>query len=395
MFEREENPQGIEWADIVVGLASYNEADSIAYPTQQAGRGLKKFYPDRKTAIINCDNHSPDNTEAAFMEADTDVPRIYITTPPDMPGKGYNFENMFRKFLELKGEVLVCLDADLLSITPEWVKHFADPIIDGYDFVNPIYSRHKYDGTITNNICFPLVYGLFCRNIRQPIGGDFALSANLIRHLIQQPWHRTTEEYGIDIFMTMNAILGGFKTCNAGLGAKIHKPSAPKLGPMFIQVVSTAFLMVIRGLEHWKDLSEIEEPKMYGLKELAKPQDLNIDRLAIEKKAVKGFAEHKKILEKNLSPDLYKELEQMFENGNIDIMPEQWVRVVYDMIGAYNVSEDRKQLVESLKGLYFGRALSFMNKTWEWSTEEAEQEIISQAKVFYNNRGYLISKLQS
>ena len=112
MFEREENPLNVSQADIVVGLASYKEADSIAYPTEQASLGLKKYYGDRSSAILNCDNHSPDGTEEAFLGTDTGVPKIFITTPPDTPGKGYNFENMFRKMLELEAKVLVCVDGE-------------------------------------------------------------------------------------------------------------------------------------------------------------------------------------------------------------------------------------------------------------------------------------------
>ena len=393
MFEREENPCGVTEADIVVGLASYQEADSIAYPTEQASLGLLKYYGDKKCVILNCDNHSPDGTEKVFLGTETEVPKIYITTPPDTPGKGYNFENMFRKVMELGARVLVCVDADLLSITPEWIKYFVDPVQDGHDFVNPIYSRHKYDGTITNNICFPIVYGLFCRNIRQPIGGDFSLSGRFAQHLICQPWHRTTEEYGIDIFMTMNAVLGGFKTCNTGLGAKVHKPSAPKLGPMFIQVVSTAFLTVLRNYGKWKNASEIVEQELFGLKKMDPPQDLTIDRSKIEKQARDGFTECQGELERVLSPDLYTELTKMFASDTIDITADQWVTTVYDMIAAFKTSGDRLALVESLKGLYFGRALSFMNKTWDLSSEEAEKEILAQAEVFHARRGYLIEKL--
>lgn len=395
MFEREENPRSVTKAEIVVGLASYKEADSIAFPTEQASLGLKKYYGDKSSAIVNCDNHSSDDTEGVFLGTETEVPKVYITTPPDTPGKGYNFENMFRKVLELDSDVLICLDADLLSVTPEWIKHFGDPVLDGYDFVNPIYSRHKYDGTITNNICFPIVYGLFCKNIRQPIGGDFALSKKLVKHLICQPWHRTTEEYGVDIFMTMNAILGGFKTCNTGLGAKIHKPSAPKLGPMFLQVVGTAFQTVVRNFEKWKDASSIEEPKLYGLTEMDPPQDLDVDRSAIEKQAREGFSTNQGLLEEVLSADLYAELAKVFSSDNLEISADQWVTTVYDMISAFKATADQNALVESLKGLYFARTLSFMNKTWDWSTEKAEEEILAQAEIFYKRRDYLITKLEA
>ncbi len=395
MFEREVNPRNVSEADIVVGLASYNEADSIDYPTKQASLGLTKYYADRTSAIVNCDNHSPDGTEQVFLSTDTEVPKIYITTPPDTPGKGYNFENMFRKVIELGSSVLVCVDADLTSITPEWIRNFADPILDGFDFVNPIYSRHKYDGTITNNICFPLIYGLFCRNIRQPIGGDFAMSGRFAEHLVKQPWHRTTEEYGVDIFMTMNAILGGYRICETGLGAKRHKPSAPKLGPMFIQVVSTAFLTVLRSYDTWRGKSAIEQAPLYGQRHMEPPQELDMDRAAIEKQARDGFAQCQADLEAALSPNLYQDLVQMFESDTIDITAEQWVTIVYDMIAAFKTAADRNALVESLKGLYFGRALSFMNKTWDWSTEQAEEEILAQAEVFHARRDYLIGKLEA
>jgi glycosyltransferase involved in cell wall biosynthesis len=395
MFEREVNTSNVSEAEIVVGLASYNEADSIDYPTKQASLGLKKYYGDRSSCILNCDNHSPDGTESVFLGTETEVPKIYVTTPPDTPGKGYNFENMFRKVLELDADVLVCLDADLLSVTPEWVKYFTDPILAGYDMVNPIYSRHKYDGTITNSICYPLVYGLFCRNVRQPIGGDFAISRQFAEHLISQPWHRTTEEYGIDIFMTMNAILGDFNICETGLGAKVHKPSAPKLGPMFIQVVSTAFLTVLRNVDKWKDLDLIDQPPLFGMRHLDPPQNLDVDRSAIEKQARDSFAASRALLEKELSPDLYAALALMFDGGAIDIAPEQWVKAVYDMIVAFRDADDKIALVESLKGLYFGRALSFMNKTWEMSTEGAEAEILAGAELFHAQRGYLINKLEA
>lgn len=393
MFEREENPLNVKKSDIVVGLASYNEADSIAYPAQQSSLGLQKYYGKERSVIINCDNHSPDGTELSFFGTETKIPKIYITTPADITGKGYNFENLFRKVLELDAEILVCLDADLLSVTPEWIKNFVEPIRAGYDFVTPIYSRHKYDGTITNNICYPIVYGLFCKNIRQPIGGDFAVSRRFAQHLVCQPWHKTTEEYGIDIFMTMNAILGGYKICSTGLGAKVHKPSAPKLGPMFMQVVSSAFLTILTHYDKWRNLSKIEEQEVFGLKEMSPPQELTIDRVAIEKQARDSFRHNQGILETFLSPKVYSEITNNFNSDTIDIDADLWVTTVYDMITAFKTTDDVSVLLEAFKGLYFGRTISFMNQTWDWKNEKAEEEILNQAKLFHKKRDYLIKRL--
>ena len=49
MFEREVNPSGVTQAEIVVVIPSYQEADSIAYPTRVASEGLQKHFPDRKS----------------------------------------------------------------------------------------------------------------------------------------------------------------------------------------------------------------------------------------------------------------------------------------------------------------------------------------------------------
>ena len=298
---------------------------------------------------------------------------------------------MFRKCCELGVKILICIDADLESITPEWIKYMGEPIQNGYDYATPLYSRHKYDGTITNNICYPLVYGLAGINVRQPIGGDFALSGRLFEYLIRQMWHRTTKEYGIDIFLSLNAIFGGFKICKVGLGAKIHKPSAPKLGPMFLQVVSTAFNLINRNIHQIKAVQGVKECPLFGLRKLDPPQDLTMDREAIFNKAVKEYTQAKEDLKNLLPEEIYTTLEDIFTNKEINKLDAQlWTKIIYQVIAAFSKALDPAKVVESLRGLYFGRVVSFMNQTWEMSSEEAEKYIIEQARIFFDNRQYFL-----
>lgn len=397
MFEREVNPHGVTEAEVAVVIPSYNEADSIAHPTQVASEGLQEYFPDRKGVIINADNASPDGTEEVFLATETAVPKIYITTPENTPGKGWNFENAFRKAYSLGARALVCVDADLISITPEWMKYMATPILeDGYDYLTPLYSRHKYDGTITNNICYPLVYGIFGRDVRQPIGGDFSLSGRLARHLVSVPWHRTTHEYGVDVFMTMHALLGDYRVAQVGLGSKVHKPSAPKLGPMFVQVVSTALVTVAGSFEKWRSVTSVEKAPVFGLKELAPAQDLDVDRQMIRKNSVDGFNATADSVREYLSPDVVSRLEETFaQPDGPQIDTEFWVDILFDVIAAFATCEDRTRLVESMRGLYFGRVYSFMNDTWELSSAECEEPIRRQGIRVFERRGELIERLES
>jgi glycosyltransferase involved in cell wall biosynthesis len=397
MFESEVNQHRVQEADIAVVIPSYNEADSIQHPTKVASEGLMEHFPDKRSVIINADNASQDGTREAFLETQTAVPKIYITTPENTPGKGWNFINAFRKLRSLEAEAIVCVDADLLSITPEWIKYMAEPILEeGYDYLTPVYSRHKYDGTITNNICYPLIYGVLGRDIRQPIGGDFALSAHLARHLVSLPWHRTTHEYGVDIFMTMHALLGDYRIAQVGLGSKIHKPSAPKLGPMFVQVVSTALLTTVDSLHKWKSITEVTKPPVFGLEELAPAQDLEVDRQMIRANAVQGFNAAVDVLREHISAGVMDRLEKTFaESGGPRIDTDFWVDILFDVIAAFAECDHRALLVESTRGLYFGRVFSFMNETWDLTSAECEEPIRLQGARVFERRDELIRRLES
>ncbi len=102
-----------------------------------------------------------------------------ITTPyHGLPGKGSAFRTIFQMAEKLNAKVCAVVDADLRSITPDWVDLLVRPVLQNqFDYVAPYYRRHKYDGTITNTIVYPLTRALYGRRVRQPIGGEFGLSA--------------------------------------------------------------------------------------------------------------------------------------------------------------------------------------------------------------------------
>ena len=81
--------------DIIVGIPSYNEADSISYVVRQADEGLTKYFPHKSCKIVNVDNNSPDNTRDVFLKTETITEKVYLSTPPGVQGKGNNFFNLF------------------------------------------------------------------------------------------------------------------------------------------------------------------------------------------------------------------------------------------------------------------------------------------------------------
>lgn len=382
--------------EMIVGIPSYMEADSIDYVVKQVDKGIRKYFPNFKAMIVNADNNSPDNTKKTFLETESVTPKKYVSTPKGVKGKGNNILNIL-KFAEKslsKLKIIIVVDGDLKSITPEWIKFLGEPILNGFDYVLPRYSRHQFDGTITNHICYPLLYGLYGEDIRQPIGGEFAFSPRLVKHWLQQKWLPTTRQYGIDIFMSLNAIDGKYKICEAILGAKIHKASGPKLGPMFTQVVTTFFDKITSNKKHWIGLTiDKPEPKpKFGLKRLDLPQDLSVNIREVKEKLREAYRSREKMLIKLLNPYTIARLKTMFEEDIYEMNTLFWTQVVYQLLFSYDMGSGkvRKDIIEALKPLYFARSVSFNYKTWRYSPKYAEEHILHQAMAFASQRPYFL-----
>jgi len=386
------NPSKVKQADLIVGIPSYNEADNIANIVKQVDNGLVKNFSKYKAVIINVDNNSSDGTREAFLSVKTKTPKIYISTPPGVVGKGNNFYNLFNQVLKLNAQAVAVIDADIKSATPNWVKWLLEPILKGYDYATPVYSRCEYDGSITNHICYPLIYGLLGCNIRQPIGGDFSFSPRLAEYWLGRKWYKTTKQYGIDIFMTMNAILGGFKIAQVGLGAKIHKPSAPKLGPMFYQVTDTLFKNMLANKNKWLHIEEKTEVPFFGKKKFNQSQTLSLDYKRMKEISIFGFQNNEDILKNLLSDEVFKELKRKYDKGVVAIDHRLWYKIVYDTLYAYDTTDFDSDLIEALKALYFGRFVSFFKKTLDQPFEVCEDIIIKQAESFRKNKDYFVGK---
>ena len=191
-------------ADIMVGIPSYRNAATIGHVVRAAQAGLVQYFPDLRPVLVNADAGSPDGTRpgrrgdgaARLRRADpagppdaTAWPASASPTPTSTASaaRAPPCGRCSRWPPRCEVQALVVVDSDLRSIVPEWIELLAGPILKGgYDFVTPLYARHKYDGTITNTVTYPVTRALYGHRIRQPIGGDFGVSGDLIRHYLAQ-----------------------------------------------------------------------------------------------------------------------------------------------------------------------------------------------------------------
>lgn len=396
-----DNPEAVASAEIVVGIPSRNEADAIAFPTEQASLGLTQFFKGRKAVIVNCDNASRDGTKEAFFAAPCAVPRLYVSTPPGVTGKGNNFKNLFRLVRDLGARAVVVVDADLQSITPKWIKHLGEPLLDDFGFVAPLYLRHKYDGTITNNIAYPLTRGLYGRRVRQPIGGDFGFSGELARtYLEHATWNDDVAHFGIDVWMSTLAMYHRQPITQAFLGRpKVHRAKDPAedLGPMFRQVVGTIFHLMEAFAPFWAEVRWSRPTAIFGfgLGETEMPPPVSVDMEALYTRLHEGRGKYAAVWEEALSPVTFGKLKEVLEMdlGHFELPVGLWAQVLFDMAVAYR---DRilpkDQLLDALAPLYFGRTLSFVRATEGMAPAQAEEFVEEQCQAFEEAKPYLLER---
>ena len=387
------NPHKIKKAEIVVGIPSFNESDTIFNVVKQVDAGLKKYFNGRKAVIINADNNSPDNTKEVFLHTKTKTPKIYISTPPRILGKGNNLHNVFLKIKDLGAVSSMLVDGDVKSLTPEWIQCLIAPIFKGYDYVSPIYERDKQDGSITNHICFPLVYGLLGYNIRQPIAGEVAFSESLVEYWLKQKWSEQVRRFGIDIFMCLNAIKGGFKLCRVDLGVKVHKFSGPDLANMFLEVVGPLFELLWENKNLWqKKISFSGLPLVCRIRGKKRYSKLKLDHKQFAEEAFSEFSVYYSSIKKYISPEVWRKIEEMFlsKEKSLYIDSNLWIQIVYEMFYQYNISLNKEDIIKFLRVFYWGRIASFIKETSRKNSRQAEEIVQKQAQRFYRRRSYLL-----
>jgi len=397
--------------DIVIGIPSYNNARTIGHVVRAAAAGLQKYFPQFRSVIVNSDGGSTDGTREAALNASVeDAGLLFLPTPlfpvhrlsmpyHGIPGKGSAFRMIFQLARDMRARACALLDADLRSVTPEWIDMLLRPILFGhYDFVAPYYRRHKYDGTITNSIIYPLTRALYGSRVRQPIGGDFGVSLPLIkRYLARDDWETDVARYGIDIWMTTIALAEKFAVCQSFLGAKIHDAKDPSadLSAMLQQVVGSVFTLMREYERVWLQVRGSQDVDIFGFRfEVGlEPVPVNVPRMLGH--FHQACQDLKDVWSLALLPDTLAEVLRLDraagESAAFHLPDELWAKIIYEFAVAHRErAVERGQLLRSLTPLYMARVASFVRETESVNSADVEEKIERLCISFEEMKPYLV-----
>jgi len=358
---------------IVVIVPSLNEEDSISAIAKIIDQGLSKYYPDSNSVILNVDSNSYDKTVEEFVNTCTRFPKRSIVNDSIPRGKGSNILKAISHFPKV--DYFVTLDADLVSARGLWLKKFVTPLVNKKaGLVTPVYTRNRYEGNTTNHFSSPIIYACLNEDIVQPIAGDFGFTNELAQDVSKNVAVPSDQMYGIDTLITWTAILKTHKIAQIKLGRKIHKPSFPKIVPMFEQVSLTTFRLINQNRYKIAEnlQTKIKKPKRHKIIDDKFVQVPNKDKVnQIERLAI-------------LKLDKYKP--PAFINAKFyqksHIFTEEWAEILsrylcYLLKNRLNIKR-LEFLSQSTVGLYLLRVLGYFDEINNATAKETEEILFRQ-----------------
>jgi glycosyltransferase involved in cell wall biosynthesis len=394
--------------DLAVGMLTYNNAETAAAVAQSAVRGIERHLPGTTAAIVVVDTGSADGTpEAVAVPSPVPVLSIVHQAPlterlsvpfHGVPGRSEALRRMLVASQRLGARALVLLEADVAAPPPEWVARLALPVLeDKAGFVAPVYARHRYEGTITNLLLAPLIRALYGRRVRQPFGGQQALSGRLVDHLLIHPqWNWRSDDLS-DVWVLGTAIADGFNVWETWLGRRTirSRTRTTDLPSMLAQTLGAVFAVMHRHQDLWLDVRGSEPLPEVGERVLpaVDPIEVQVPRM------IEGFRlgvrDLVPIWEQILAPETLGDVLSLeaADPAEFRFSDDLWARVVYDFaIGFHYDVVYRDHLLRSLAPLYLGRTAAFVRQTQSHSAETTEAMLDAVGAAFERQKPYLTDR---
>ncbi len=397
-------------ADVVVGIPTYNNVETIEKVVEAAVAGLTARLSAFRAVVVNTDGGSRDGTperlkgvlngHVPLLQSRYPLYPVHLLAPPltGVPGRGEALRSILQTGQRLGAKACAVLDAGVENLNSEWVEHLLAPILHhGFDLVTPCYLRHKFEGAISNGIVYPFTRALYGRRIRQPMPSELAFSAQLIDHFAGPASADGTGSARVDPWSVTSAILGQFRICQTFLGphAVSAKEVAPDLSTTLAQVLGSLFADMDRTAAFWQKVKGSETVPSFGppYTVTAGPVAVNAGRMFESFKL--GCQDLQGLWSLFLPPATlldYKKLSRSPED-RLRFPDDLWARTVYDFALAWRLRViDRDHLLRAITPVYLGWAASSVLEMQTAGPEEVEERQERLCMAFETQKRYLISR---
>jgi glucosylglycerate synthase len=395
--------------DILVGVPTLNNRDTVARVIDAILVGLVKYYPRERSVLINPDGGSKDGTTDAVQTASVpDFRTVLASNPlrtmhvvsshyPAVEGQRGGLRMIFAAADLLGAKACALISPELESVTPLWVDALIRPVLkENVDFVAPVYQRPRFEGLLVKNMLHPLIQAAYGYRIAEPIGREIAFSGRLAAHFLEQDSGREDFlRFGAYAWMTTTAMAAGYRICQSFLGPRMEasKRSGLDLNATIREVAGAMFRCMEIHQSYWVSRQGSQDLPTFGFQPVLDLDAVRIDRRRMFQMFRSGVDELGSVLEKILSAPT---LEAIRENSKLEerrfrFPDELWAKTIYEFASSHHRSViNRDHLLQALTPLYRGRVSSFIQENLRADAEEVERKLESLRLEFERLKPYLI-----
>lgn len=363
--------------DILVGVPTYNNAATIGPIVRMLHVGLAKHFPRERTVLISPDGGSDDGTPDlvraapladAELQGSSTLRTTHRVSAPyrGLPGRAAGVRTVFAAADLLQAKAVVLVDANLTSMTPDWVVALAGPVWrDEADMVLPVHPRSRFDGPLLNQVVRPLLGTAFGRRLRSNLVGDFACSGRHATRLVgHRMWEGDLTRSSFDVWLVASALAGDLRLAEVHLGPCRFGPNVPRasLPELFQQVVGTAFACLDLHGPVWTARDGMVDVPVAGQPRDPDGPDPAIATEPLVERFRAGVRDLAPLLREILAPDTLARLQSAAaaEDAVPHVPDALWVTAVYEAAAsAHHAVMSHEHLTQALVPLYLGRTASF------------------------------------
>lgn len=396
--------------DILVGVPTYNNAATIGAIVRTLHVGLAKHFPRERTVLISPDGGSDDGTPdlvraAPLADAERQGSPALRTTHRvsapyrGVPGRADGVRAVFAAADLLQARAVVLIDANLTSMTPDWVAELARPVwTDQADLVLPVHPRNRFDGPLLNQIVRPLLGAAFGRRLRSNLVGDFGCSGRFAARLVgHRMWEGDLARAAFDVWLIAAALAEDLRIGQVHLGPCRFGPNLPRtsLSELFRQVVGAAFASLDAHAPAWLSRDGAVELPVAGQPRDPEDPDPPVATASLVERFRGGVRDLEPLLRDILAPETLGRLQAAAARDEaVPRLPDPlWVTAVYEFAAAaHRGVMSREHLTQALVPLYLGRTASFFEEILP-ADEPAHRERLAALEQEYEAlRPYLIER---
>jgi hypothetical protein len=340
--------------------------------------------------------------ETSLVDADSPDAARTAPVPPvrsgAIAGRPTMLNAVLREADRSDARAAALLSAGTHDESIDWLGLLLQPILEGgFDYVSPTYRRARLDGMLNTAIVYPLTRALFGRRLRQPTGGEAALSLGLARALLAQPaWHRDPQYAGSDAWLVASVLAGPFRACQAWLGQWPGGAGQTEdASHALARIVGPVFHEMERYADQWQRVEGSEPVPSVGLGGVLDSGPLGVDVGAFEDAFRLGLRELGSLWGLVLPPGTLLALRRAAAApaGQARVSDALWARIVYDFALAHATrAVERQQLLRSMTPLYLGWVRGFVEGVRELNGDGMEARVEALCGWFEREKSYGIAR---